>query len=296
MANTLINTLSLSALLPVKLTYKFNNEEKLTNTLTSLNNGLSFYTHDALLSAQDVVISNYNLLILTNKIPLKDVFQTDSTAVNIGTIAGSLYLKSSGRYVTFTKNNIFLGGTGKKLAITIAPIEGNIVELVVDKTKKIIVDEEYPYTARISADILVDSKLARQRFEMDYKDGLCCFKILTKEGYRFLSYGSDNVIRAIGVMLNEFKINSYLFSAEFISNEQIHCGFDAKTSEVKYFNEFASFFNQKTVNIKTEQESDTHLLISCATPAIVNSAEVPVNIAITKTNFSSSGSYSTKQT
>lgn len=296
MANPKINTYSLSALTPVKLTYKFNNEEKLSNTLTSLNNGFSFYTHDALISAQDVVMSNHNLLILTNKIPLRTVFDVDSSVVNVGKIAGSLYLKSSGRYITFTKNDVYCGGTGNKLLITISPIEGNIVELVVDTTKRIMIDEEYPYTARISSDILIASKIYRQRFEMDLRDGRCLFKVLTNEGPRFLSYGADNVVRAVGIMLNEFKINSYLFDTEFTSNENVLCGFDAKTSEVKYFNEFASFSNQKTVSIKTEEQTDTHLLISCATSTLATSAEVPVNIALTKTNFSSSGTYSTKQT
>lgn len=291
------STRSLSALLPVKFTYKFNKEEKLTNQLTSLNNGLSFYKHEGLISAQDAVFSNHNLLILTNNIPLKQIFETDSADVNVGTIAGSLYLKdSNGRRARYVKNDIYMGGTGQDLLITIVPIEGNIVELVVNKTKKIMIDEEYPYTAKISADKLNKDKLYRQRFEMDSKDGFCSFKATTSEGFRFLSFGIDNVLRAVGIMLNETKVNSYLFVADFASSGALHCGFDAKTSEIKYYNEFALFSNKKTVNIKTEEESNTNLLISCATSTIATSTEVPVNIALTKSNFSSSGSYSTKQT
>ena len=289
-------TRSLSALSPVKLTYKFNKEEKLSNNLTSLNNGLSFYKHGVLLNAKDAVFSNHNLLVLTDNISLKDAFEVDSLDVPVGTIAGSMYLKdSSGRRATYIKGNICMGGTGKDLIITVVPIENNIVELIVSETKKIMIDEEYPYTAKISSDILVDDKIYRQRFEMDMKDDLCTFKVMTKEGYRFLSFGVDNVLRAVGIMLNEIKVNSYLFVADFVTNQNLHCGFDAKTSEIKYYNEFALFSNKKTVNIKTEQESNTNLLISCATLTLAMSAEVPVNIALTKSNFSSSGSYSTKQ-
>jgi hypothetical protein len=290
-------TRSLSALSPVKLTYKFNKEEKLSNSLTSLNNGLSFYRHNVLSNARDAVFSNHNLLILTDNMPLKEVFEVDSSNVPVGTIAGSMYLRdASGRRATYIKNNICMGGVGQELLLAIVPIENNIVELIVSETKKVMIDEDYPYTAKISSDILTNDKLYRQRFEMDLKDGLCSFKVLTKEGYRFLSFGVDNVLRAVGIMLNEVKINSYLFVADFATNETLRCGFDAKTSEIKYYNDFASFSNKKTVNIKTEQESNTNLLISCATLMIAASAEVPVNIALTKTNFSSSGSYSTKQT
>lgn len=290
-------TRSLSALSPVKLTYKFNKEEKLSNNLTSLNNGLSFYKHNVLLNAKDAVFSNHNLLILTDNISLKEAFETDSSDVPVGTIAGSMYLKdSSGRRATYIRNNVCMGGMGEELLLTVVPIENNTVELIVSETKKVMIDEDYPYTAKISADVLVDDKIYRQRFEMDLKDGLCSFKVLTKEGYRFLSFGIDNVLRAVGIMLNEVKVNSYLFVADFVTKQALHCGFDAKTSEIKYYNEFALFSNKKTVNIRTEEESNTNLLISCATSLIATSTEVPVNIALTKTNFSSSGSYSTKQT
>lgn len=293
----LIFTHSLSALSPVKFTYKFNKEEKLSNTLTSLNNGFSFYKHNFLNNVQDAVLSNHNLLVLTKNIALRDVFDTDSANVKVGVIAGSLYLKTStDKYVKRIKNDIYVGGIGEPLLITIVPIKGNIVELVVDKTKKIMIDEEYPYTAKISADVLVDTKLYRQRFEMDLKDGMCTLKVLTNEGYRFLSFGADNVLRATGLTLNETIISPYVFNSEFVSSEALLYGFDAKTNEIKYYNEFASFANQKTVNIKTNQEINTHLLISCATQTAALSTTVPINIALTKTNFSSSGSYSTKQT
>lgn len=296
--DNLVQYHSLSALSPIKFTYKFDNEEKLTNSLTSLKNGLSFYSHEALAKVQDVVLSNHNLLVLTDKMPVRNVFDNEIVDINIGIIAGSLYLKSpiNNKYVTYTKNNLYVGGTGKPLLFTVVPIEGNIVELIVNQTKKIIIDDSYPYTAKISSDVLTSDKIYRQRFEMELKDGKCLFKTYTNEGYRFLSYGADNVIRAIGLSLNEFVVNPYLFDVEFLTNGKIQVGFDPKTTEIKYHNEFGSFSNQKTVSIKTEEESDTHLLISCATSVIAKSNEVPVNIALTKTNFSSSGSYSTKQT
>lgn len=113
-----------------------------------------------------------------------------------------------------------------------------------------------------------------------------------------MSYGSDFIVRATGLALNETAVNPYLLIPEFTSNETIDYDFDAKTSEIKYFNNLHADENKKTVAIREATESNTSLLISCATSDIAKtvdlSSSVKANIALTKTNFSSSGTYSTK--
>lgn len=296
MGFTPTTTHSLSALIPVKFTYKFNKEEKLSGITSSFNNGFGYIKHDAFENFHDAALSKRNCLILTNNKPLKDVFESDSKQIDIGTVAGCMFLKtSSGKYATTLSNNIYIGGIGEKLFVNVIPISDNTVELKISKTQFIQIDKEYPYTARISEEILDGDDLKRQRFELDYKDGLVSFKTLTIEGYRYLSYGVDQTVRAVGLMLNETIVNPYLFIPEFVSENGLYYDFDAKTSEVKYYNELNSFADRYNLNIKEEQESDTNLLISCTTADIALSASVAVNIALTKTNFSSSGSYSTKR-
>jgi hypothetical protein len=286
----------LSALIPIEFTYSYNKEEKLTKDFYLFNNGLSYCTHAILSGLQDISLSKKNLLALTNKLSLYDVFDTDSTQIKLGTIAGSIYIKSQGTYVTFLREQIYLGGKGERLPVTISPVEGqsNLVELIINKTYKITIDEEYPYTARLYSDYLRESKLYRQRFEIDYADDKISIRTKTKEGWRFLSYGVDNVIRAIGLHLNEVKINPYVFDVEPITNSSILYDFNAKNSEVEYFNELTTANNLRTLNIKEESISNTHLLVSCSTSVIGLSSKVPINISLTKTNFSSTGSYLTK--
>ena len=178
--------------------------------------------------------------------------------------------------------------------INIVPITKNIVELRTTKTQKIQIDKEYPYTARLSDEELGGDDIERQRFEIDFKNGLIYFKTKTQEGYRFLSYGVDQVVRAVGLMLNNTAINSYFFVPEFVSDSSILYNFDAKTDEIKYFNELSNTDNRLTVNIKENQETNTNLLVSCSTKDISKLNTVSVNIALTKTNFSSSGSYTPK--
>lgn len=288
---------SLSALMPVKLVYKFNKEEKISGTLSTFRNGFGYYKHDGLENFQDAVLSNKTCLILTDNIPLKTVFESDSKQINIGTIAGCLYLKTSlGHYIKTNSNGIFAGGIGTDLFINLIPQGNNVVEMKIGDNAYVHIEESYPFTANVSTETLAEGDLNRKRFEIEYRDNLVAFRTLTKEGWRYLSYGTDRAIRAVGLMLNETIINPYLFTPVFVSNSNIHYNFDARTSEIKYYNEITSYGNRDTVNIKQEQESPTSLLISIPTSEISKNNEVPVNIALTKTNFSSSGSYTTKRT
>jgi hypothetical protein len=118
---------------------------------------------------------------------------------------------------------------------------------------------------------------------------------MTKDGWRFLGYGADQTIRATGVTLNEVIVSPYIFDMEFVSNETLLYNINAKTSEVKYFNELVTFLNRNTVTIKKEEISDTHLLISCPTSLLGSTEQrIPINVSLTKTNFAATGTYLTK--
>lgn len=288
---------SLSALSPIKFTYQFNREEPMARTFRSFTNGFSYYVHNALLGVKDAVFSKKNFIALTDKKSLYDVFDPDSEFLELGSIAGSLFLKTEkGQYLTFLKDSIYVGGADR-LFITISPLETskNVVELIVDKDRKIIIDATYPYTARISNDTLLDEEIHRQRFVIDYANEKVSFKTMTKEGWRFLASGADQTVRATGVSLNEISVTPYIWTMEFVSNKNILYNINAKTSEVKYFNELTTYLNRNGVTIKKEEVTDTHLLISCSTSLLGSSQEkVPVNVSLTKTNFAATGTYLTK--
>lgn len=288
---------SLSALRPVKLVYEFNSTEHLTSKLSTFRNGFSYYKHDALENFQDAVFSNKNCLIVTDNIPLKQVFDSDSKYIEIGTIAGSFYLETSQKQIlTVRSGGVYVGGTGEQLMLNLVPLGNKMVELKYGKDYYLQVDAEYPYTVRVTANVLDRADLIRQRFEYDYKDGKISFKTLTNEGWRYLSYGVDQTVRAVGLMLNETVVNSYLFTPKFVTDGEIYYDFDAKSNEIKYFNELTTYDERQTVTIKSYTESNTNLLISCPTSEIAKTTKAKINIASTKSNFSSTGSYNTKQT
>jgi hypothetical protein len=295
MESSAVQIHSLSALFPVNFTYKYNKEEKLSGQLATYNNGFGYYKHDLFDNFQDASLSKKNLLVITDVKQLKTIFDKDSESVSVGNISGCAFLKAvNGKYLCNLNNDVYVGGIGEKLFVNIVPITKNIVELKTTKTQRLQIDKEYPYTARLSEEVLDGEELERQRFEIDFKDGLMSFKTKTQEGYRFLSYGMDQVLRAVGLMLNNTTVNPYFFIPDFVSESSILYNFDAKTTEIKYFNELANTDNRTTVNIKEEQETNTNLLVSCSTKDISKLNTVSVNIALIKTNFSSSGSYTAK--
>lgn len=288
------NIESLSAISPVEFTYNFNRDETLAKTFHTYVNGFSYYAHNALDNVKDVVFSKKNLLVLTEEKSLYSVFDPDAQILNLGTIAGTVFLKTNlNQYVTSLKGVVYVGGDAP-IVISISPLEAsnNIVELVVDKTHKIIIDKEYPFTARVSNDNLVEEELYRQQFEVDYSNDRICFKTQTVDGMRYLAYCSDQTVRATGLALNEVQSNPYIFNMEYVTDKSILYNFDAKTSEVGYYNELATYLNRNTVTIKNESLNDTHLLLSCPT-SIVGKKEkkIPLNISLTKTNFAANGTY-----
>ena len=290
-------TKTLSAFAPVEFTYNFNRDETLAKNFYSFDNGFSYYAHNALQDVKDAVLSKKTLLVLTDKKSLYDVFDPDSETLNLGAIAGTVLLKNNlNQYMTALNGTVYVGGS-VPLMITVSPVisDNNVVELIVDKDHKIIIDKEYPFTARVSNDNLIDSELYRQRFEVDYANKKMCFKTYTNQGWRYIGYCSDQTIRATGLSLNEIQATPYVFTAEYVSSENLLYNFDAKTSEVAYFNELPTYLNRNTVTVKNEEINDTHLLISCPVTNISKPLQkVPLNISLTKTNFTASGTYLNK--
>jgi hypothetical protein len=291
-----VNTRPLSALTSVKFTYNYNTEEKLQNTFNAHRGGFEYYDYELFKNFKDAALSKKNCLVLTDVKDLQSIFEQKPEELSLGTIAGTLFLKASnGKYLTTRNKQVYVGGVGQKLFLNIVPIEKNVVELKANRTTFLQIDEQYPYTVRLTENILDESQSSVRRFEVDYKDNQISFKVKTSEGYRFLSYGVDFTLRAVGVELNETLVNPYRFTIEPISDPSIEYNFDPTTSEIKYYNELLAFQARQTVDIKTNTEKNTNLLVTCPTFQITASAaEVNLNIALMKTNFSSSGTYSSK--
>lgn len=293
-----VKNLALSALSPVKFTYSYNSTEKLLSDYRVIDSGLQYYNQKLLTDCVDGAFSQNTALILTDVKDIKTIFESVVKEQKIDSIGASFYLSVSDtdylagdRVVTITGNNFFVGGRGAKVLFNASPIKSGVIELKY-KNKQVIVSENYPYNLELVDEPLEDY-LYRQQFEIEIYNNKIALKTSTKEGTRYLSYGIDRQLRFIGIQLNDTTVNDYLFTPVFISSASIRHNFDPTSKEVRYYNETQVTELNKNLAIKNEAEANTNLLVSCALKDIVAKNEVSVNIAITKTNFTTSGTFNT---
>lgn len=284
---------SLSSLEPVEFVYDNLEKHKLAKQLLIYEGGLGCVLHEGLSSYQDATLSNKTCLMLTENIPLNKILEPKNKKLTIENVSGAFYLKTDqGEYLTLLDDEIFVGGKGEKILFNASSVGPKLVELKIDSKTYLQVEKEYPFQLKTSGNPLIREELSRQTFEIDFSDGNVSFRTKTKEGWRYLSWGCvDKVVRATGLTLNETVINSYKFICEFVTKNEIMHGFIPSVAEINYFNSFEHFENNNNINIQSSKEKNVHLLLTCSTADITKYKQVPVNISLTKTNFSSSGSY-----
>lgn len=282
---------SLSSLEPINFGYNFSNNEDFDSKHTTFKSGFNYYTHEAFANFKDVVLSNKTCLVLTDNISLAQVFENKSKVLNLNDISGSFYLKTNeGSYVRIKNKRLYVGDVGEKLILTVDKISNNIAELKVDAVNNLTVSENYPYEVFITKEKIDEEDYERQLFEIDFKDDKVAIKANTKEGSRFISYNSDQIVRAVGLHLNNLEVNPYLFTLELISDTIIY-NYSAVSSQIKYFNDIKHTNNSNDVRIKSNKEIKNHLVVTCPTSQLGKSTTAAANILITKTNYFPSGSY-----
>jgi len=284
---------SLSALQAVELSYSYNSNEKLKFTPVVYSNRIAYNSYEAFHNIKDVALSKKNALFLTGTKCLTSVFEKTSTTSTIGKISGTIFLSTlSGEDLQYNGDTLSVQlSSSIKARITIVPIDTDTVELYTNNGIGLVVDSYYPYTVRATNAVLSPDQQYRRQFKLEYINGLMTFQTNTNEGPRYLSYGVDKVLRAVGLMLNESIINPYLFVPTFITNSSLTIGFDPTSNEVKYYNDIESFKNRMTLDIKEKNIAETNLLISCATTDMTKKEKTNINIALLRTNYTSTGTY-----
>jgi len=289
---------SLSALTPIEFVYSFNTEEALSFYRREFSNKLGYNSYTAFENIQDLAISKKNALFLTDVKSLSSIFKQSTNTLDIKKLAGTVFLKTADdQYIIQNGETFFVGSSAiyDRATISIVPVDANgTVELYSKDGIPLVVDATYPYTVRAFNETLTPDKYYTKLFKIDYSDNIISFKTTTIEGDRYLSYGTDGVFRAVGLMLNDCVFNSYLFTPEFITTSELSIGFDPSSIEVKYYNDIETFQNRLRLDIKEKNISDTNLLISCATSDITKEDKTPINIALLRTNFTSTGTYAPK--
>lgn len=289
---------TLSSLVPVEISYTYNNEEALKKRFCLYNYGLQTYNYELFKNFKDAAISKKTALVLTEIKDLNDVFETTLESVDIGKLAGNCYLQAQDNelldgdvHLKLYNNNLYVGGKGQKAVFTIVPVSENKAYLKVDNFY-LQRAEKYPYNIELSLSKLPETENDRQYFYINYNKNKISFKTKTSEGYRYLSYHRyQRFMCCTGVELNNTLISQYLFTANFLSPAQISYGYDPGVLEIKYYNSIESGEVEKSVNVSETQKANTNLLVSIPSYSLVNTTGSVANISLLKTNFSTVGTF-----
>lgn len=284
---------SLSSLSPIELKYEYYRDEELVSQTTTYQDGFSFYEVEGLKGFQDVTINRDSVLILTSTVDLSSVF-TASQEVELGKLPGSFLLQPRNSTIYFLKyketTNSLVQTLTSASIIYLQPINNtNEVELFIDN-KYIQVEAEYPYKVYLGDRTLDPEEINRQRFKTVYDNGFISFKTKTDSGYRYLAFNNDNVLRAVGLILNDTIINDYIFKCLPITSTTLNRGFKPSNDWVTYYFDIEQENENKTVTINKDlNTTQTNLLVDLPLERAAETGSVTVNIANLKTALTPSG-------
>ena len=280
----------LSSLQPIELRYEYQYNEKLNTTNNQYAGGLRVKSIKAFDKFQDVSLNKGNGLVLTDMVSLSDVFIGEDKNPNIiqGTVI--LQLETSSSYfmteetvtgrVTISRTPSFIHASAVQ--------NTQDVELLING-KYLQVEDVYPYTVYLSETALINDEIYRQQFTVERNKNNLRFRSKTVEGYRYLAFNNDDILRATGTILNNTVLNNYNFNVVEVTEQAYSRGFIPKTGIVSYFMSFQDKKYNKNVTVRERVNVKTNLLASFSIHEAVINGTANINLANLRTNYTPEG-------
>ena len=283
---------SLSSLAPIELKYEYNRDESLQGNIVTYQDGFSFYELEGLKNFQDVTINRDSVLVLTSAVSLSTVF-APAQDIKLGKLPGTFQLQPRNSTIYYIKYNVekntFVKTLTSASTFYIQPLnDSNEVELFVD-SKYVQVRANYPYEVYLSERSLDPEEIFRQRFEIVYDNNLISIKTKTDQGYRYLAFNKDNILRAVGLVLNETIVNDYVFKCLSISDPSLNRGFTTNNDWVTYYFDTENKGDNKTLRVNKNVSTPTNLLIDFPLEKAAETGVANINIANLKTSLTPAG-------
>jgi hypothetical protein len=282
---------SLSTLQPIELKYDFFKDEKIKSSRVSFKDGYTVFQNSGLKNYQDVTINRETTFVLTSAIGLDQLF-TSFENYSVGKLPSSFYFQPRSTTLTRaaynpTTNSIVLSSTGTPFYLSPVP-NTNEVELIVNN-RYIQVEEKYPFRVTTSIRSLPLVDIQRQRFECTFINSTITFKTKTKEGFRYLAFLNDSILRAVGMNFNNSVVNDYIFRYIPVTTNQLNINSELTNSWVTYFLSFEQERENKTVTLNKQYTLPTNLLIDFTVDNATKTGVANINIANLKTGVTPFG-------
>lgn len=284
---------SLSALQPIRLKYEYNHSEKLNRFNTQYTGGIRIESIKAFKRFQDISLNKGNTLILTNAVKLSDVF-FDNERSQQQSLKGTVLLQlgtSTSYYMTeeYNTNRVTLSRE-PSLVHAVSIDNTDQVELLVNG-RYIQIEKTYPYTAYLSESSLEGEDIYRQRFTIERVKNVVSFRAKVLEGFRYLAFNNDDILRATGTVLNNAILNNYKFNAIEVTNNPEDKDFKvvSESGIVSYYMSFQDKKYNNNVFVRERKDVQTNLLASFSIYEAIETGEAVLNFANLRTNYTPEG-------
>lgn len=278
---------TLAELQPVDINYAYNKSEPIHKFLVTYKDGLTLYSINSFKNYQDVIFNRDTTFVLTSSIKLEQIFLKEKDT-DISKVPGTVLIQPRNRpqyfwYYNVTRNTVEISTTPSNVYVTPVP-NTNEVEILIDN-KYLQVDFKYPYTIRLNDRSIDPESINRQRFIITYENGTASFKTLTQEGYRYLTINLnfDNTLRATGLVLNDARINDYVFNIVKVSDSSTYLGFEPTNSFVTYYFDVENAQENNSITINKNITGTTgNYLFTFPVDYAAKTGQANVNIATLK--------------
>jgi hypothetical protein len=283
----------LSSLSPIQLKYDYSREEELNTKTFCFREGLAVNTIEGLNVFQDVSINRNTCLALTNTTYLSSIFKTPDLNNTINRYPTTIKLSrrnDSSKFISFDSGkNILKSDENNPSTFYLSPVSNTKQVEIFIEGKYVQVKQNYPFDVYLQEDTLDPEEIERQRFFINYQDNFISFKTLTTSGYRYLCLTSDNILRAVGCVLNNVVVNDYIFNCISVTDNNASLGFLPTNNWVSYYHD-TQIIENKTVNInKDKSDILTNFLLDFPVEKTVTEGACYINVANLKTHVTPQG-------
>jgi hypothetical protein len=291
--SSVIEYRALSTLQPIRLKYEYNHSEKLNRVSTQYAGGLRIESIKAFKRFEDASLNKGNSLILTNTIKLSDAF-FDNEKIQRQSLKGTVLLQlgtTTSYYMTEEPNTNRVTLSREPSLIHAINIDGtDQIELLING-KYVQIEKTYPYTAYLSETSLDEQELNRQRFTLERVKNVVSFRAKVVEGFRYLAFNNDDILRATGTVLNNAILNNYKFNAIEVTAKSNADEFNivSEPGIVSYHMSFQDKKYNNNVFVRERRDVQTNLLASFSIYEALETGEAVLNFANLRTNYTPEG-------
>jgi hypothetical protein len=281
-------------LTPVRLTYLELSSCDILSTKITHSNQLTTTKYPLLTNVEDVNLNNKTGLVLTSKQKINDVFIDTSDSAVQGTHPVDTTLRPD----FYNNNFLVVYEEGNTIRCGANPRESDIFKIqasekipggvnILCNNNYLYVIDTYPFKVALCDVSQLKLKSANvYTFFIKEITGGITISVETSSGTRFLTVGSDGILRATGVYLNDSQLDVYRFILSSLLDVPLQT---LNNKWVTYYMNNSNKTHNSDVVVRRSLETSLNYIVNFSLSDIFKKNTANINILNLKNNFNTTG-------